>query len=48
MKNSFLLIVLIVLLLIGMALTLWLGRGSRHGYGGPIAPPDYPGPLSTG
>lgn len=48
MKDKIVLIILVVLLLLGMALTLWLGRDSRHGYGGPLAPSSYPGPLSTG
>lgn len=41
--------VLALLLALGMVLTLWLGRGSRHGYGQcPKLPHSQGAPLSTG
>ncbi|MFO7984001.1 MAG: hypothetical protein R6V08_11150 [Desulfuromonadales bacterium] len=39
MKNNIFFIILVLLLLLGMVLTLWLGRESRHGYGQNTVPP---------
>lgn len=47
MKNNIFFIILVLLLMIGMALTLWLGRGSRHGYGQNTVPSTYSLPVKT-
>ena len=52
-RENFILLILAILLLIGMALTLYGGKGrSRHGYGAqlpsPWGIPAYGIPFSTG
>ncbi|GAB4182956.1 MAG: hypothetical protein Kow00100_24030 [Geothermobacteraceae bacterium] len=42
------LVLLGMLLVAGMLLTLWFGRGSRHGYGLLTIPEDHGAPLRTG